>query len=545
MPRTLLLADDSVTIQKVVGISFASEDVALITVDNGEDAIARAREVLPDIVLADAVMPGKSGYEVCEAIKSDPDLRHIPVLLLTGTFEAFDEERAQRAGASGHVAKPFEARTLVDQVNSLLAESASAAPAAATPPTAPELDAEGTDESFEFFDDDLDELAPAQAPARTELLEAESLDFESPDPAFAFGDSEFSAAASEPASPEETPVPEEASVPEVAPVSEEAPRASAPAMAERTIAILPEQSAAEGETPALAESELASLDAVFEQPAPSDVGEDLMGPDLMEPDAEEAPEPLGAAELLGEEGSSDTEEITTPDEAAETDPLEPVSSVANDAFDFESVAPVSAGSPLPGDDPLLRVDSDDLAQATVLDPSGASGFDVSSSDLGEPLLGEPSQTEQPLSEPMDALGMQPADEPISSAPMDALEMQPADEPISSAPMDAFEMQPADEPAEALAESEPVSEAIPEAPLPLSEAGAQMEAALSEIAPQLREQIHDTLEKIAWESFSDVTEKIVRQAVERVESIAWEVIPQLAETLVREEIRRMKREIEDS
>ena len=86
MPRTLLLADDSVTIQKVVGISFASEDVALITVDNGDDAIARARELRPDIVLADVVMPGKSGYEVCEAIKSDPDLQHIPVLLLTGTF---------------------------------------------------------------------------------------------------------------------------------------------------------------------------------------------------------------------------------------------------------------------------------------------------------------------------------------------------------------------------------------------------------------------------------------------------------------------------
>jgi hypothetical protein len=66
-------------------------------------------------------------------------------------------------------------------------------------------------------------------------------------------------------------------------------------------------------------------------------------------------------------------------------------------------------------------------------------------------------------------------------------------------------------------------------------------ALEAIRPRLRAQLHDTLEKIAWESFSDLTETIVRQAVERVEQVAWEVIPQLAETLVREEIRRMKGE----
>jgi CheY-like chemotaxis protein len=98
MPKTLLLADDSVTIQKVVGISFANEDIRIVTVDNGDDAVLRAREIRPDIVLADVVMPGKSGYDVCAALKADPTLAGIPVLLLTGTFETFDEARAARVG---------------------------------------------------------------------------------------------------------------------------------------------------------------------------------------------------------------------------------------------------------------------------------------------------------------------------------------------------------------------------------------------------------------------------------------------------------------
>src|SRR5512134_53454 len=133
MPKTLLLADDSVTIQKVVGISFANEDVVLLTVDNGDDAIVRAKEARPDVVLADVVMPGKNGYEVCQAIKADPTLAHVPVLLLTGTFEAFDEERAARAGADGHITKPFEAQSLVDKVNALLARPQASPPVEAAP----------------------------------------------------------------------------------------------------------------------------------------------------------------------------------------------------------------------------------------------------------------------------------------------------------------------------------------------------------------------------------------------------------------------------
>jgi CheY-like chemotaxis protein len=86
-----------------VAITFASEDYTITAVDNGEDAVVRARDLKPDVILADAVMPRRNGYEVCEAIKADPSLKHIPVLLLAGTFEAFDEGRARAASADGHL----------------------------------------------------------------------------------------------------------------------------------------------------------------------------------------------------------------------------------------------------------------------------------------------------------------------------------------------------------------------------------------------------------------------------------------------------------
>ncbi|MDQ3265179.1 MAG: response regulator, partial [Myxococcota bacterium] len=135
MPKNLLVADDSVTIRKVVGMIFSTEDFQITAVDNGIDAINKARELRPDIVLADVMMPGKSGYEVCEALKADPATQGIPVVLLAGTFEAFDENRARSARADDHITKPFESQALLDKVRALVGGMAPK-PAAATAPLA-------------------------------------------------------------------------------------------------------------------------------------------------------------------------------------------------------------------------------------------------------------------------------------------------------------------------------------------------------------------------------------------------------------------------
>jgi CheY-like chemotaxis protein len=120
MSKTLLVADDSLTIRKVIGMVLALEDFQMTSVDNGIDAISRARDLRPDLVLADVLMPGRSGYEVCEAIKSDPSTAHIPVLLLAGNFEPFDEARARAARADDHITKPFESQAFLDKVRKLL-----------------------------------------------------------------------------------------------------------------------------------------------------------------------------------------------------------------------------------------------------------------------------------------------------------------------------------------------------------------------------------------------------------------------------------------
>jgi CheY-like chemotaxis protein len=121
MPHKLLLADDSVTIQRVIELTFADEDVQVLAVGDGQQAIARVQSDRPDIVLADVGMPERDGYEVADFIKHTPELAHIPVLLLTGAFEPIDESRAQAVGCDGVLVKPFEPQMVINRVKDLLA----------------------------------------------------------------------------------------------------------------------------------------------------------------------------------------------------------------------------------------------------------------------------------------------------------------------------------------------------------------------------------------------------------------------------------------
>ena len=121
MGQKLLLADDSVTIQRVIELTFADEDVQVIAVGDGRQAIACIEAEKPDIVLADIGMPERDGYEVAAFVKGRADLAHVPVLLLTGAFEPIDEARARAAGCDGVLVKPFEPQMVINRVKDLLA----------------------------------------------------------------------------------------------------------------------------------------------------------------------------------------------------------------------------------------------------------------------------------------------------------------------------------------------------------------------------------------------------------------------------------------
>jgi CheY-like chemotaxis protein len=120
MSIKVLVADDSITIQKVIGIIFGGEEYSLTVVDNGKAAVEKAREINPDILLIDAMMPGMTGYEVAEVVRSTPSLATKPILILTGSFEPFDEEKAKKCGADDFIAKPFESQQIISKVKDLL-----------------------------------------------------------------------------------------------------------------------------------------------------------------------------------------------------------------------------------------------------------------------------------------------------------------------------------------------------------------------------------------------------------------------------------------
>jgi CheY-like chemotaxis protein len=161
MSRTILLADDSLTIQKVVELTFADTEYEVVGVSSGDELLQRLPEVNPDLVICDVIMPGRDGYDVCQEIKSSSEHLHLPVILLTGTFEPFDRDRALAAGCSEIITKPFEARKLVDAVERL-----SSAAVEGQPPAAPAEEEAG----------DFSEVAPpppAEVPERTAESERE------------------------------------------------------------------------------------------------------------------------------------------------------------------------------------------------------------------------------------------------------------------------------------------------------------------------------------------------------------------------------------
>lgn len=167
MSRKILLADDSLTIQKVVELTFMEGDFEVTAVSNGDDALSKLGEMSPDVVIADVHMPGADGYQICRAAKEGHP--GVPVLLLIGTFEPFEEGAAAEAGADAHLKKPFDSQELLRLVEELLGRSTATAPATPSDHEESAAEADDLDQAFSLDDSiELDESVVVQPPSDSE-----------------------------------------------------------------------------------------------------------------------------------------------------------------------------------------------------------------------------------------------------------------------------------------------------------------------------------------------------------------------------------------
>jgi CheY-like chemotaxis protein len=131
--KTILFADDSATMRTIMEKAFAAEPYSVVTVPSGEAAVDKAREVSPAIVIADAGMPGMSGYDVCEALRGEGSLASTPVIIMSGVSSPYDEARGSKVGATEHVKKPFDTTKLIEKVGELIGAAPAPVEAVAEP----------------------------------------------------------------------------------------------------------------------------------------------------------------------------------------------------------------------------------------------------------------------------------------------------------------------------------------------------------------------------------------------------------------------------
>ena len=115
----ILLVDDSPHAQRMGERILTEEGYEVVTVSNADSALIRLDDVDPDVVLADTVMPGRTGFEICQYLKMSPRHKHVRVILTAGVLEPLDEEQTRQVSADGILKKPFEASALLAAVKPL------------------------------------------------------------------------------------------------------------------------------------------------------------------------------------------------------------------------------------------------------------------------------------------------------------------------------------------------------------------------------------------------------------------------------------------
>lgn len=109
----VLLVDDEPNIRETVSFILEMEGFRVVTAEDGEEGLEKIRALKPPVVLLDAMMPRRDGFDVCRTVKADPSLAGVKVVMLTALGQKADQERGQAAGADYYVTKPFDEEELL------------------------------------------------------------------------------------------------------------------------------------------------------------------------------------------------------------------------------------------------------------------------------------------------------------------------------------------------------------------------------------------------------------------------------------------------
>lgn len=135
MPVKILLADKSITIQKVVEMLFSGKEYEVVCVSDGDTALTEASRIAPDVILADVDLPRVDGYRFSGRLKEMPALAKVPVILMLSRDDVYDAGKGKQAGIVDNIAKPFESQDLIGKVKKALSGAPAGAPAAPAPAT--------------------------------------------------------------------------------------------------------------------------------------------------------------------------------------------------------------------------------------------------------------------------------------------------------------------------------------------------------------------------------------------------------------------------
>ncbi|MCP3676415.1 MAG: response regulator [Deltaproteobacteria bacterium] len=574
MSKKILLADDSITIHKVISITFGDEDFDLEIVSDGDSAITKAREISPDLVMADVSMPGKSGYEVCETIKSDPQLSHIPVLILAGTFEPIDDEELKRVGADDFIVKPFESQELIDKVWNLLEKE-----------VLPQSETEGEPMEQETVVEGETPVAYDLPPAPSEVwdegdfISTETVE-EKPQPAAPSGDDIWGGVLSEDAVEE----PEKEELRKVVEEEfEELDLGAGDIEAIEDIEEIEEIEAIEeigaGKATGVAtpESSSSSFEPAVPEPfaeaeggeAPlSEPGGEVEGEAMGQPEPQ--PDSFGVPELEREEEVDLTTGLTgMPGAGASDEGAEEVKPPSEEMAEFEVAPP----------DLTMGLESEEESEAPfeyepTFQPEGVD--DTGEVDEGGAVEGEVPEV------PFEATALE-LEEPEEPEPFEAvlveedarpeipellevpvLEAEPEHEPFEATPevlageVEEYGVEETEPEAEVAPEAEPVTELIGVEEIAGAEAEVEPPKEVEELPEAEREEWHKEKPAAVIEPLEEVPsaetvaipvmekeklEEIVSRVARGVlEEVAWEVIPEMVEDLINEEIRKTKEAI---